>query len=356
MSRVEKIRAQLKENGFDAVLVFDELNQYYLSGFSFSDGFLFISENEAYLVTDFRYLESAEKEAFKEFKVIVPENRKEFLEKTLKSNGCKVVGFEGRFVSYDLFRKLSEDYPYCQFKNIGGIIEKLRRFKDAEEIEIMQKAQDITDKAFASVLKVITPDMTEIDVAAELEYVMRKNGASGLAFDTIAVSGDASALPHGVPRNVKLKNGFLTMDFGAKYRGYCSDMTRTIVIGRADAEIKKLYNTVLSAQLAALDALHVGAECSAVDRVARDLIESNPEYKGCFGHGLGHSVGLYIHEEPRLSPKAKDNFAKVGEVYTVEPGIYLFGKYGCRIEDMVVVEENGIRNFTKSTKELIEIY
>ena len=196
--------------------------------------------------------------------------------------------------------------------------------------------------------------MTEIEVAAELEYAMRRAGADGLAFDTIAVSGDASALPHGTPRNVKLKNGFLTMDFGAKYQGYCSDMTRTIVIGKADEEIKKLYNTVLQAQLSALDYLKSGCDCGEADKIARDIIDV--DYKGLFGHSLGHAVGLFIHEAPGLSTRGFGNKLVTGNVVTVEPGIYLLGKYGCRIEDMVSITDNGIHNFTKSPKNLIEIF
>ena len=197
--------------------------------------------------------------------------------------------------------------------------------------------------------------MTELDVAVELEYAMRKGGADSFAFETIAVSGDASALPHGTPRNVKLKKGFLTMDFGAKYQGYCADMTRTIVIGKADDEIKKLYNTVLKAQLSAIDYLKEGADCGEADKVARDIIDSVPEYKGAFGHSLGHSVGLFIHESPRLYSRGFGRKLNVGEILTVEPGIYLFGKYGCRIEDMVAIEKDGVHNFTHSTKDLIEI-
>ena len=229
----------------------------------------------------------------------------------------------------------------------------IRQIKDAEEIAKMQKAQDITDKAFAHILKVINRDMTELDVAVELEYAMRKNGAGAFAFDTISVSGDASALPHGTPRNVKLREGFLTMDFGAKFDGYCSDMTRTIVIGKADSEIKKIYNTVLSAQLAAIDYLRAGADCGEADKIARDII--NVDYDGKFGHSLGHSVGLFIHEKPGLSVRGFGRKLRVGEILTVEPGIYIFGKYGCRIEDMVAITDDGVHNFTHSTKELIEI-
>ena len=195
--------------------------------------------------------------------------------------------------------------------------------------------------------------MTELDVAVELEYFMRKHGASGFAFETIAVSGDGSALPHGTPRPKKLKRGFLTMDFGAKFDGYCSDMTRTVVIGRASAEEKALYNTVLSAQLAALDYLRDGSDCAVADKIARDIIEK--DYPGTFGHSLGHSVGLFVHESPALSVRGRGRALRTGEIVTVEPGIYLSGKYGCRIEDMVKIEENGIYNFTRSTKDLIEI-
>ena len=195
--------------------------------------------------------------------------------------------------------------------------------------------------------------MTEIEVAAELEYFMRKSGADGFAFETIAVSGVSSSLPHGTPKNVKLRPGFLTMDYGARVGGYCSDMTRTVVIGKADAEMKKLYNTVLSAQQAALDFLRAGVDCAAADKVARDIIDK--DYEGAFGHSLGHSVGLFIHESPNLSSRSVGRILRGGEVVTVEPGIYLSGKYGCRIEDMVLITENGIENFTKSPKELVEI-
>jgi len=343
----------MEEMSVDAVLVLDELNQHYLSGFAFTDGFLLITHNKAYLVTDFRYYEMALNTADKQFEVLTPDNRGEFIDKALADENCKTVGFEGGSVSYDVYHSYCEKHPHLKFENIGDTIEVIRQIKDADEIIKMQKAQDITDKAFSHILKVINRDMTELDVAVELEYAMRRNGASAFAFDTISVSGDASALPHGTPRNVKLREGFLTMDFGAKFDGYCSDMTRTIVIGKADAEIKKVYNTVLSAQLAALDYLKPGADCGEADKIARDII--NAEYNGTFGHSLGHSVGLFIHESPRLYSRGFGRKLNVGEILTVEPGIYLFGKYGCRIEDMVAITENGIHNFTHSTKELIEI-
>ena len=353
MSKLLKLRNKMKEMSVDAVLVLNELNQHYLSGFAFTDGFLLITQSKAYLVTDFRYYEMALNGADKQFEVLTPDNRSEFIDKALADEGCKSVGFEGGSVSYDVYRSYCEKHPHLSFENIGNAIEVIREIKDADEIAKMQKAQDITDKAFSHILKVINRNMTELDVAVELEYAMRKNGASAFAFDTISVSGDASSLPHGTPRNVLLRDGFLTMDFGAKFDGYCSDMTRTIVIGKADAEIKKVYNTVLSAQLAALEYLKPGADCGEADKIARDII--NAEYDGTFGHSLGHSVGLFIHESPRLYSRGFGRKLNVGEILTVEPGIYLFGKYGCRIEDMVAITEKGIHNFTHSTKELIEI-
>ncbi len=355
MNKLEKLRGALKEKGIDAVIIFDELNQKYLSDFAFTDGLLFITQNTADLITDFRYYEMAMNKADKAFKISMPENKFDYISSIISENSVKSIGFEGDFVSYRQYNRLSERFPEAELVSISDTVESIRQLKSPEEIAVMQRAQDITDKAFAHILNVLTPNMTEIEVAAELEYVMRKSGADSVAFDTIAVSGDASALPHGTPRNVKLKSGFLTMDYGAKLDGYCSDMTRTVVIGRADAEMKKLYNTVLKAQRAALDYLAVGADCGEADRIARDIIDSNPEYKGAFGHSLGHSVGLFIHESPRLSRVAVGSKMRAGEIYTVEPGIYLFGKYGCRIEDMVAIQKDGIYNFTHSPKELIEI-
>ena len=223
-------------------------------------------------------------------------------------------------------------------------------YKQTEHLPIIKRRS----AAFAHILKFITPNMTEIEVALELEFFMRRMGSEGTAFDTIAVSGSASSLPHGVPRNVKLEKGFFTMDFGAKFDGYCSDMTRTVVIGKADADMKKLYNTVLSAQLAALDFIKEGINCKDADTVARDII-NGAGYEGRFGHSLGHGVGMYIHEDPRLYSRAKGTL-KVGHVVTVEPGIYLAGKYGCRIEDMVAIDLDGkLLNFTKSPKEMMEL-
>ena len=354
MGRIDNLRFELREKGIDAVIITDEINIRYLSNFAYTDGFLFITQNTAHLITDFRYYEMAINRAYKDFIVANPKDRKAYILDLISSELIKTIGFEGEKTSFKAYNGYLTNYPSVKFIDIGNILSLMRQIKTQEEVDLMKTAQSITDAAFSSLLEVITPDMTEIEVAAELEYQMKKRGADGLAFETIAVSGDASALPHGTPRNVKLKKGFLTLDFGARYDGYCSDMTRTIVIGKADAKIKKLYNTVLEAQSAALEYLIAGRDCFYADKCARDII--NVDYPDTFGHSLGHSIGLECHEMPALSPKSKDKVLYAGNIVTVEPGIYLFGKYGCRIEDMVQIRENSIYNFTHSTKELIEIY
>ena len=358
MSHLSDFRKNLNEGGFSAAIISDKTNQLYLTGFDFEDGLVLVTMDQAYLLTDFRYLEAARTQCSKDFEILTPpQGHLACIRGILEEGGVQKTAIEENGLSYGEFLRFSEKLPNTTLA--GGaskLLEEQRRVKDDEELAMMAKAQSITDAAFAHILKTITPNMTEIEVALELEFFMRRNGADGLAFDTIAVSGSASALPHGVPRACKLEKGFLTMDFGARVKGYCSDMTRTIVIGKADDEIKKLYQTVLCAQLAALDAAAEGASCAGLDKIARDIIDSNECYKGAFGHSLGHGVGLFVHEEPRLSAKAGDAKLQRGNVVTFEPGIYLEGRYGCRIEDMVAIRPDGsVYNFTQSPKELIEL-
>ena len=354
MTKLERIRSAMSNRGIEAFIVYNEINQHYLSDFEFQDGFLLVTLKNAYLVTDRRYDERASKEASLDFTVVVPEDRKDFITSTLKNDNCKYVGFEADTVSHSAFLRMCNSYPDFTFVDFSGEVEKMRIVKTPDEIMKMQKAQDITDRAFTDLLKIIRPDMTEIEVAAELEYSMRKNGASGLAFETIAVSGINSTHPHGVPGSNKLGKGFLTLDYGAKYQGYCSDMTRTIFIGKADDTLRDVYNTVLKAQLSAIDFLKAGADAGEADKIARDIINVN--YYNAFSHSLGHGIGLLVHEDPRVSFKSFGTTLVSGNVVSVEPGIYVYGKYGCRIEDMVQIVEGGVYNFTHSTKELIEIY
>ena len=352
MTRVETLRKKIGEFA-DAIIITDELNQYYIGGFRFTDGYVVVTKESAHIVTDFRYIEAAEASAAEGFSVCAPKSMLETINEIFKKEGVKTVAFEESRVTYAALEKMKGAIP-CEFVPSRGVIEQMRQFKDKSEVEKISKAQKITDAAFEHILKVMTPEMTEIDVAVELEFFMRKQGAEEKSFDTIAVSGSASSLPHGVPRNVKLEKGFFTMDYGCVVDGYHSDMTRTVVLGRADEEMKRLYNTVLNAQVSAIEGAKVGMKCNLVDKIARDIIEE-AGYHGCFGHGLGHGVGLEIHEEPRFSPKCADFFA-AGHVITVEPGIYIAGKYGCRIEDMIYADGENVVNLTGADKSLIELF
>lgn len=357
MSHLESVKKLLPEDS--ALLVTSEINQRWLTGFAFTDGYVLVTHNKSYLLTDFRYIEAARAKADKGFCVVMPDNSTVFgeLGRLFKDEKVNRAAIEDATLSVSAAERLKSEFPEIAFAGGGSsLLDELRRIKDGGEIEKMKAAQALTDAAFEHILGYINYDRTEIDVALELEFFMRSHGAEGTAFETIAVSGSASSMPHGVPRPVKLEKGFLTMDFGAKYDGYCSDMTRTVVIGKADDEMKRLYNTVLAAQTAALDAAFAGErERFKLDFIARDLID-NAGYRGCFGHSLGHGVGMYIHEAPGLSTRAPAGALLVpGDVVTFEPGIYLSGKYGCRIEDMAAVTENGIYDFTQSPKQLIEL-
>ena len=359
MSHLSNFKVALENAGFDAAIVSDKLNQRYLSGFDFDDGLVLVTKGGSYLITDFRYVEAAQAQTTPEMEVLTPdEGQLVCIAGLLADNQCKKVAIEEKalsFADYTHYSELLSDYTLQG--GASAMLTELRLYKDEAELETIARAQAITDAAFAHIIDWIKPDMTEIEVALELEFFMRRNGADALAFDTIAVSGTNSSRPHGVPGRQKLERGFLTMDFGAKVDGYCSDMTRTVVLGRADAEIKKVYQTVLAAQKAALEAAHEGASCKGLDKVARDIIHG-AGFEGCFGHSLGHGVGMFIHESPRLSFAAPDETVlKKGHVVTFEPGIYIAGKYGCRIEDMACIRPDGsFYNFTKSSKEMIELF
>lgn len=350
---ITELRRYMAKNGIDAVLIFDETNQRYFSSFKFSDGLLLITSDSAYLITDFRYFEDAKINADDSFEVVMPQSRYNFIGEALGKTDGATIGFESS-LEYAAVMRLKEKFPGARLFAMGSVFEEIRAVKSSEELLKILVAQKITDMAFSHILSYIRPGVTESEIALELDYFMRKNGAEGTAFETIAVSGSASALPHGKPRDIPIESGFLTMDFGAKCDGYCSDMTRTVCVGKANEKIKKIYNTVLAAQTAALNFIRAGIVGKDADRVARDIIYGNG-YEGKFGHSLGHGVGMYIHEKPNLSPIA-ENVLSPGNVVTVEPGIYIEGDMGCRIEDMIAITEDGIINFTKSEKELIEIY
>ncbi len=357
MTHLQKFQQRLAPLA-EAALISSPQNCFYLSRFSFEDGYLLITPQAAYLLTDFRYAEAAKKEADPDFEIICPPNGmiKE-IDRLLGREGAQTLLLEEEHVTLSWHRALGEGLARISLVlGASRALAALRICKDGRELAAIKEAQRLTDAAFSHILSYIKPGLREIDIALELEHFMRQNGAEGLAFPTIAVSGSASALPHGVPRDLPLEKGFLTMDFGARFGGYCADMTRTVCIGRADAEMKRLYGTVLAAQRAALAAARLGIGCAALDGVARDRIE-NAGYHGAFGHSLGHGVGIDIHEAPRLSQRADAaDTLQAGHVVTIEPGIYLAGKYGCRIEDLIALNEQGeVVNLTQSEKELIEV-
>ncbi len=355
MTRLDRAKEKLSKTELDALYISSEINQRYVTDFSFTDGSVLITREKSYVITDFRYLEAAKSHVVGDYEIVTPDRRKgDYLAELCRKNGVKTLGFEEKSLSYAGYRSLSEKLPGITLVGVGGFVEELRLYKEPEEVESIIAAQRIAERAFSELLPDIKRGMFESEAALELEYRMRKLGAEDKSFDTIAVSGSFSALPHGVPRNRPIEDGFFTFDFGAVVNGYHSDMTRTVVVGKADDEMKRLYNTVLEAQLAAEAVITEGYRNFEADKTARDIIEG-AGYHGCFGHSLGHGVGLEIHEEPRLSQGSGDTVLKAGQIVTVEPGIYIEGKYGCRIEDMMLITEGGAEVLTDCPKELIEL-
>ena len=350
--RVQDINKNLK---LDAVLISNGHNMRYISGFSGETGYLYISDKHHTVITDFRYTYQAEMEAEGyEIVTIGSGGYEEAINDILKKDNAKRLGFEAKDMLYSRYQDLKDKLNVDELIPINDEITKLRRIKTSKELEYIRQAESIGDKVFAEILDFIKPGMTELEVAARIEYLLKIHGGQRTSFPAIVASGINSSMPHAVPTEKKIEYGdFLTMDFGCVYEGYCSDMTRTIVVGKASDKQKEIYNLVLKAQLAALEAIKPGLKGKDVDKVARDIIYS-AGYEGCFGHGLGHSVGLFIHEEPRLSPVEED-VLEAGMVETVEPGIYIRGFGGVRIEDLVAVTEDGYENYTHSDKSLIEL-
>jgi Xaa-Pro aminopeptidase len=350
--RVQEI---LQKQSIDAVLISNGNNMRYVSGFAGETGYLYISAKRHALITDFRYTIQAEIEA-EGFEIITIGNGgyEEAINDILRTEQIESIGFEAEDMLYANYQELKNKLNVKELVPIGDEITRLRRIKTAKELEYIKKAEEIGDQVFTEMLTFIKPGMTELEVAARIEYLLKSNGAQKTSFPAIVASGVNSAMPHAVPSQKKLENGdFLTMDFGCVYEGYCSDMTRTIVIGKASEKQKHVYDTVLRAQVETLNFIKAGYQGKAVDKVARNIIYQ-AGYEGCFGHGLGHSVGLFIHENPRLSP-LEEEVILAGMTETIEPGIYIKDFGGVRIEDLVVVTENGCENFAYSEKKLIEL-
>lgn len=343
MNRLTRLRAAMPEKKMDAVLITGRENVRYFSGFTGTAGYLFITEDKQMLVTDFRYLEQAASQA----PVFTVVNVTEFnLQAAAK--GCRAVGFEDLTIPFARYAKFSEKVK--KMVPLGHLLTNLRSIKDETEVACIRRAAEIADAAFAHIVKWMKAGMTELEVALELEFFMRRAGASGLSFDTIVASGARGSLPHGAPTDKKLENGELVvMDFGCVVDGYCSDMTRTVGIGDVPVQQRAVYDTVLRAQMRVLECIAAGENCARLHRVAADIIDA--EHPGSFGHALGHGVGLEIHEQPTLSPKS-DYPLPAGSVVTVEPGAYLPGICGVRIEDLLFVGADGVENLTHSPKEL----
>ena len=351
--RIKNLTERLFENDINGLIVSKPENIYYLSGFS-GEGLAIITGQKNYIITDFRYIEKAKLEATA-FEIVETRPGGSLFSlayELVKELGLKNIGVESGSLTVKEYDELAAIFKNINLIKTEGFIEELRTIKDADEISFIKAAQQITDQAFEHILAFIKPGVRELDLVAELEYFMKKSGSKNTAFDTILISGPKTCLPHGVPAERKLQqNDFVTIDFGARFNGYCSDMTRTVIIGKPSEEQLAVYNTVLDAQMKALEVIKPGLKGKDVDSVARQYI-SQKGYGNYFGHGLGHGVGLEIHEAPRLSPKGEDVLLP-GMVVTVEPGIYIENFGGVRIEDMVVLTENGCENLTHSQKHLI---
>ena len=348
---INKLQSELKSD--EAFLIVSPENRRYFTGFASSDGYLLLTENESVFFTDSRYIEAAQNEITDCSKIVLLKSFSEQLPEYVKSLGISTVYTEAEKLSVAEFAKIKKAIPCeCVAEKTDNAINNLRRIKNETEKQKILSAQAIAEKAFDHILGFIKEGVTEREIALILDFFMLKNGAECVSFETIAVSGKNSSMPHGVPSDKKIEKGdFITLDYGAVVDGYHSDMTRTLAVGEISSKQAEVYETVLTAQKKSLESLCAGVSCKDADAAARDVIR-NAGYGAFFGHGTGHGVGIEIHEEPRVSPKS-ESILSAGDVVTVEPGIYLPSEFGVRIEDMAFITENGYENLTKSPKNLI---
>ena len=355
MNNIAKIQKQLEVQGLDAVLITDEKNQRYATGFPITDGVVFVSRDRAWLITDSRYIEAATAAVAGSGITVVLYTKEhgltDCLREAIRESGAEKLAAEDRKLSYSEYLAYEKDLGR-ELLGAGDMFITLRAVKSGEELDSMREAQRISEKALEAVLHTIKPGMTEKQVAAELVYHMLLNGSEANSFDPIVVTGSKTSLPHGVPGDKVIQAGdFLTMDFGCLKNGYCSDMTRTVAVGYATEEMRSVYDVVLRAQLAGIDAARAGIQGKVIDAAARKVI-TDAGYGEYFGHGFGHSLGLDIHERPNANP-AGEAIMPEGSVCSAEPGIYIPGRFGVRIEDVMILRENGAEVITRSPKELI---
>ncbi len=349
---IEKLKIMLSERNASA-LIMSEDNVRYFTSFSSTNGYLLVTAENSFFLTDSRYVEAAQKTIKTVDGVLLFENFEKSLLPLVKELGVKTLSIEGGRTTVKRLHELQKQFLSVTFETekLDGEIDLLRAVKSDEECEKIIKAQRIAEKAFSLLLPKVAVGKTERELSLELDYTMLKLGAQGLSFETIAVSGKNGSMPHGIPSDKKIESGdFVTFDFGAIYKDYHSDMTRTVAVGEISDKQRDVYETVLKAQKRAIDAVAAGKSCFDIDKIARDIIEEKG-YGKYFGHGLGHGVGVEIHEFPTVSPRSQ-TVLEPGHVITIEPGIYIPGEFGVRIEDMIYVTENGGKNLTNCPKEL----
>ncbi|ELK46250.1 Xaa-Pro peptidase family protein [Halobacillus sp. ACCC02827] len=353
MSKLSSLRKAVASRELDGILVMSEMNRRYLSGFTGSSGALLITAQESVLVTDFRYTEQAGNEA-PDFRIV--EHKKPLHEAVAELSqqlNLHKIAFEKDYVTYSQYEQYKQALS-AELVPTSGLIEKLRLIKTDEEISILKDAVKIADDAFEHILNYIKPGVKEIDVSNELEFFMRKQGAASSSFDIIVASGYRSALPHGAASEKTIQSGELvTLDFGAVYKGYSSDMTRTVAVGEISDKLRDIYDTVLEAQLRGMKGIKAGITGRQADALCRDYIKEKG-YGDYFGHSTGHGIGLDVHEGPGLSFRS-DQILEEGMVVTVEPGIYIPEVGGCRIEDDLIVTATGNERLNTTTKELITL-
>ena len=353
MDRIEKLRAAMLGRGLDGLLLTSEPCRHYATMFAASDGAAVITAKGAYFFTDSRYIEAAG-QTIKGYAIAMTDINNTYISRineVIEKDGVKKLGFEDGTMTYRDYADFSEKL-HAQLVPAQDTVNGLREVKEQWEIDKLIAAQRLAEKAFDQLLGVINPEMTEKQVAAELIYRMRLLGADDVSFDPIIVSGANSSKPHGVPGNDRIcRNTFTTIDFGVKLDGFCSDETRTIAFGSVSDEMRRVYDIVLEAQLAGIAAARAGVTGAEIDGAAREVIKK-AGYGEYFGHGFGHGVGLEIHEAPTASPSGKKPL-KAGAVISAEPGIYLPGRFGVRIEDVIILHEGGCTDITLTDKSLL---
>ncbi|MGE7944205.1 M24 family metallopeptidase [Lysinibacillus xylanilyticus] len=351
MLKLQKLRKALQEQNIDGILITNGYNRRYMTGFTGTAGVAIVSQNDAVFITDFRYTEQAAAQ-IQDFRIVQHEATiLEEIATQVNNMGIKLLGFEKDTVSFGTY-ELYKNMIQADLVPISGLIEKIRLIKTQQEINIIKVACEIADHAFTHILDFIKPGKTELEVSNELEFFMRKQGATQSSFDIIVASGLRSALPHGVATNKVIEKGdFVTLDFGALYNGYISDITRTVAVGEPSEKLVDMYNAVLASQLLALEKVGPGLTGVQADAIARDYLKEKG-YGEAFGHSLGHGIGLEVHEGPGLSMRS-NTVLEPGMAVTIEPGVYLPGIGGVRIEDDILITETGNELLTHSSKELI---